>query len=155
MSYTFGNNIRMEDLSSIFACPQCTFNRYMPSWYLFVFLRFAAIAVVTYKRLDIVRLLFIYLAFEVAYFYVWRMSVVDGYAEIHDFLPKYAWAPYAASIYESSLLYMIVIIGVSRIKFFRGRHSELFVRWRVLLLLPMFVLIALLHTMVASSTPSH
>lgn len=127
----------------------------MPSWYLFVFLRFAAIALVTYKRLDIVRLLFIFLAFEVAYYYVWRMSVVDGYAEIHDFLAKYEWAPYAATIYQSGLLYMMVILGVSRIKYFQGRHAELFERWRVLFLFPLFCFIAMLQHQVASSTPSH
>ena len=143
------------DISTFLACPTCTYNRYIPSWYFFVVFRFIGLCAVAYKRFDIVRLLYIFLAFEVAYFYVWRISLTDLYADEMGLGNRYAWSSYLSGFYESSLIYIFTLWVVSRLKFFRAPGVEsIRVRW-LFLLIPIFYFIAIVQSGVASNTPSH
>jgi len=62
------------DLQPILACPQCTYDRFMPTWVAFASIRLVVFCLVAYRRLDVVRVLGLFTAFEVAYLYLWRFG---------------------------------------------------------------------------------
>jgi hypothetical protein len=62
------------DLQPMLACPQCTYDRFMPTWVAFASMRLGVFCYVAYRRLEVVRVLGLFTAFEVAYFYLWRFG---------------------------------------------------------------------------------
>ena len=68
------------DIQSILACPQCTYNRYLPTWDYFVGLRLLAVLVIGCRYFDMVRLLALFIGYEVIYYFVWKLGVVLGYS---------------------------------------------------------------------------
>ena len=62
------------DLQPILACPQCSYYQFMPTWVAFASLRLLVYCSVACRRLDVVRVLGLFTAFEVAYLYLWRFG---------------------------------------------------------------------------------
>ena len=55
------------DLQPIVACPQCTYDRFIPIWIPFALVRLLAVSLVAYRRLDVVRVLELFIAYEFGY----------------------------------------------------------------------------------------
>jgi len=106
------------DFTTFLACPTCTFNRFVPSWYLFVLLRLAAVFVVCRGRLDPVRTLGIVALYEIPYFYLWRYSIVDMYAENIQGHVTHPFAGLFTTAFELGIFHLVTLIAVSRLRLF-------------------------------------
>lgn len=138
------------------ACPQCTFNRFMPSWYLFILLRLAAVFVIARPRLDVVRVIAIAASLEVGYFYLWRIGVFAGYRRIHeDAIPPVEIASeWFSWIFQIGLIHLVVLIVLARIEFFRVRDAPIFELRQSFRVIPCFLAIHFLQFLVASTISS-
>ena len=138
------------------ACPQCTFNRFIPSWYVFIFFRLAAVFTIERLRLDIVRVLGVAAALEVGYFYLWRIGVVAGYRRDYEqalppieiFSELFTW------IFQLGLIHVALLSGMARSGYFKARDAPVFKFQRSFLVIPCFMAIHFLQWFVASSTSS-
>jgi len=145
------------DSMSFLACPQCTFNRFMPSWYVFILFRLAAVFLVARPRLDVVRVLAVAAALEVGYFYLWRLGVVAGYRRIDvdtTLPPLEVFGEWFSWIFQLGLIHAVVMAALARIGFYKVRDAPAFGVRRAFLLIPCFFGIHLLQFMVASATSS-
>jgi hypothetical protein len=138
------------------ACPQCTFNRFMPSWYVFILLRLAAVFVIARPRLDVVRVLAVAATLEVGYFYLWRIGVVAGYRrDFEEALPPIEiFSEWFSWIFQLGLIHVAVIAGLARFGFFKVRDAPSFLFRRCLLMIPCFLAIHFLQLLAASATSS-
>ena len=138
------------------ACPQCTFNRFIPSWYVFILFRLAAVFIIARPRLDIVRVLGVAAALEVGYFYLWRIGVVAGYRRDYEealppieiFSELFTW------IFHLGLIHVAILSCVARLGFFKVRDAPVFKFRRSFLVIPCFIAIHFLQLFVANSTSS-
>jgi hypothetical protein len=149
------NKMNFEPLTFL-ACPQCTFNRFMPSWYVFILLRLAAVFVIARPRLDVVRVLAVAAVLEVGYFYLWRIGIVAGYRRIYEEpLPPIEIVSESFSwIFQLGLIHVAVLAGLARVGFFKVRDAPIFKFRRSFLVIPCFLAIHFLQLLVASSTSS-
>ena len=149
----------IPDLQPLLACPQCTYDRFMPEWVGFAFVRLFVFCLVASRRLDVVRVLGLFTAFELAYLYFWRLgnwyahpgAALAAANSLSDFFLQF---PNGKAILEglrssltayaeSCLLFLVsgipaalVMKGVSRIPYFRVPGRPLLGWTRALLLVP-------------------
>lgn len=128
---------------AILACPVCTYDRAMPAWAVFTSLRLLAVLAVAYRRLDLVRTLGAFIAFEVAYYYAWRLAVWFSHPAVAEGLIE--WLAMAFLLVLSmGIPAALFLFGLSRVAYFRGTQSIPLTRKRAALLLPaMFTLAAI------------
>ena len=128
----------------------------MPSWYVFILVRLAAVFVIARPRLDVVRVLAVAAAIEVGYFYVWRIGVVAGYRRDYEealppieiFSELFTW------IFQLGLIHMALLAGLARFRFFKVREAPIFKFRQSLLVIPCFIAIHFLQLLVARATSS-
>lgn len=145
------------DVFTLLGCPQCTFNRYLPSWYLFTLLRLAAVCVVVYPRLDAVRVLAVACLLELAYFFLWRHGVIGGYREVdfHEAALPVEWVGrWFSWFFELGVIHLGVLAGLARVGVFRVKGGPEFPLRKAAWVVPWFFGIHALQLMVASATSS-
>ena len=144
------------DPMSFLACPQCTFNRWIPSWYVFILFRLTAVFFVVRLRLDVVRVLTVAAALEFGYFYLWRLSVFAGYRRDDDasISTMELFGEWFSVLFQLGLIHAVVIAVLSRIGFFVVRDAPTFRIRGTLLIIPCFLAIHLIQRVVADSTSS-
>ncbi len=106
------------EFTSFLACPTCTFNRFVPSWYFFVLLRLVAVFLVCRGRLDPVRTLGIVALYEIPYFYLWRYSVLDSYAEDFPGYPSHPFAGLFTMAFDLGVFHLVTLVAASGLRFF-------------------------------------
>lgn len=128
----------------------------MPSWYVFILLRLAAVFVVARPKLDVVRVLAVAAAFEVGYFYLWRIGVVAGYRRIYEetLLPIELVSETLNWIFQLGLIHVVILASLARFEFFKVRDAPVFKVRRSFLVIPCFIAIHFLQLFVASSASS-
>ena len=123
----------------------------MPSWYVFVLLRLAAVFFVARPRLDAVRTLGVFAGIEVAYFFLWRMGVVTWYDE-YDARPMEVFGAWFTVIFQLGIVHALILIMMSRVKYFQPGGDPKFRMRRAFLTLPLFVAIHFSQSMFAFSS---
>jgi hypothetical protein len=116
----------------------------MPTWLIFVAMRLAIVAFLARGRMDPVRMLGAFAAFEVAYLFAWRWLV------------WYSHPAVSGGMIES--LALVILIGVSvglpavaflwfisRLKYFQGKHTSRMTFRRCLVLIPCFFILSLVQ----------
>jgi len=131
-------------VSMFLACPQCTFNQFMPSWYFFVILRLFVVALICRGRLDIVRVLGLLAAFEVPFFFTWKTGVIWMYAE-RPGTQQEQIAGIFEMLFSTGVLYALILIAVSRIQYFKVSEVPRVRVLRVLVVIPAFIAVTYLH----------
>lgn len=145
----------MHDILPLFsACVTCTFNRFAPSWFLFVLLRFAAVAVIARPRLDVVRTMGILAVFEAPYFYLWKLSIFTWYAEHYHITPLVRFGAYYTGVFDLGIPQALGLMAISRIRYFRNADAPAFQLWRALLVIPLFIGIHFAQALLAFSAYS-
>jgi len=141
------------DLQPILACPQCTYDRFMPTWVAFASLRLVVVCMVAFRRLDVVRVLGLFTAFEVVYLYLWRFG--NWYAH-----PGVAGDPINTA---SGFFLLLLVSGIpaalvmkraSRYAYFQIPSRPPFTWKRALLLVPILLGIAIYEVQRAYSHSS-
>ena len=141
---------------NILACPQCTFNRFMPSWYVFILFRLAAVFFIARPKLDAVRVLAVFAILEVGYFYLWRHGVVAGYRrDFEEVVPPIEiFGEYFSWIFQLGIIHALIFAGLAKIRLFKVVDSPPFQLRRCFLVIPFFVGIHFLQILVAGATSS-
>ena len=129
-------------IPAVLACPVCTYDRVMPTWFLFVAFRAVAILLLMRGRMDPIRLLGAFILFEGAYLYAWRFfvwfshpAVSEGAVEI---LSMIGLLVLSAGLPAAVFLWM-----VSRIRYFRGKSDLMISFRRCLAIIPIFFVLSL------------
>ena len=138
------------DIPSVLACPTCTFNRFVPSWYVFVLLRLAAVFFIARPRLDVVRTLGFFAVFEVAYFFLWRLGVITWYDE-YDARPIEVFGAWFTVIFQLGVVHALILITMSRQSYFQMSGVPKFRMRRAFLILPLFLVIHFTQSLFAFS----
>jgi len=124
------------------ACPACTYERVMPTWVLFASLRLLAVCVIGLAVLDVVRMLEAFVAYEVAYFYAWRLAVWYSHPAVSEGTVAMCSAVLLFAL-EAGIPAAIVLRGLSRFRHFI-RTPGARVSWkRAILVVPAMSLVAL------------
>lgn len=122
----------------------------MPTWVAFASLRLVVFCLVAYRRLDVVRVLDLFMAFEVAYFYLWRF----GNWYVHPAVAGDAINT-ASGIFllllVSGLPAALVMKSASRYAYFQIPARPSFTWKRALLLVPLLFGIAMFQSQRAFS----
>jgi hypothetical protein len=128
----------------ILACPACTYNRVFPTWFVFASLRLLIVLAVSYRRLDLVRTLGAFVAFEVAYFYAWGLAVWYSHPSVADGFV--AWVSLAFLIILSvGVPAVAFLLGLARLPYFRAGQPVPLTRRHALLLVPAMFLVAFIQ----------
>jgi hypothetical protein len=141
------------DLQPILACPQCTYDRFMPTWVAFASIRLLVVCLVAYRRLDVVRVLGLFTAFELAYLYLWRFGNWYGHPGVAG-----------EAINGASMIFVLLLISgipaalvmkhASRYAYFQIPSHPPFTWKRALLLVPFLFGLAIFETQRAFSHSS-
>ena len=108
-------NQKMHDMFPPFlACVTCTFNRFAPSWFIFVLLRFAAVAMIASPRMDVVRTLGILSVIEAPYYYLWKLSLYTWYSEDYNITPLERFGDYYTQVFQIGILQAIALLAICR-----------------------------------------
>ncbi len=130
----------MHDMFPPFlACVTCTFNRFAPSWFIFVLLRFAAVAMIASPRMDVVRTLGILSVIEAPYYYLWKLSLYTWYSEDYNITPLERFGDYYTQVFQIGILQAIALLAISRINYFRSSGALRIQVWRPFLIVPLFL----------------
>lgn len=145
------------EIVGVLGCQQCTFNRYMPSWSFFIFLRLGAVCWVSWGRLDWVRSVGIAAGLEFAYFHLWTRDVIAGYREIFGVSrsPIEVFGQWFANLFALGVIHLILMMVFSRFSFFRERGLQKFDRRKLILIVPVFLMIGVVQMAVSSGTSPH
>lgn len=128
------------------ACAQCANDRAMSGWFIFVVLRLLCIMAVAQGRLDPVRILGLFVLFEVGYLFAWRMLMFYSYGNSH--LPD--WTEKA-----SMIGFLLLVCGVpaialiwcaSHLRYFRAQEEVRLSLRRCLWLIPSFFALSFLQS---------
>ena len=138
-------------LTTFLACPQCTYNRFMPSWYFFVLLRVLVVAMICRGRLDIVRVLGVLALLEVPFFFAWKIGVVWMYAE-RPGTDREQMAGIFETLFSSGILHGVFLLVLSRVPYFKVQDSSKIRVLRILCVVPAFIGVTFLHSMLAYSS---
>ncbi|MBB5353991.1 hypothetical protein HNR46_004263 [Haloferula luteola] len=140
----------LSELTTFLACPQCTFNRFQPSWYFFAALRLAIVGLICWKRMDIVRVLGIAVFLEIPYFLAWRIGVIWMYAERPGTNREEAAGLYEA-LFSAGILHALLLLVMSRFRYFRVTNAPRIRFLRIALIVPAFLLSTYFHSAFAYS----
>ena len=128
----------------ILACPVCNYDQVMPTWVLFTSLRLLVVLAVSYRRLDLVRALGAFVAYEVAYYYVWRPAVWYMHPAVSEGVV--GWLASASFLVLSiGIPAAIFLYSLSRLRYFCGTQTLRFTRKRAALLLPPMFILAIIQ----------
>lgn len=140
-------NTRVMTLPAAFeilACPGCYYERMMPTWVFFASLRLLVVLGVSYGRLDLVRTLGVFVAFEVFFLYAWRLSIWYSFPMVNGDMVR-TLAGYCSLILSAGIPAALLLFGLSRVRYFRGTQTIPFTRRRAALLLPLMFMLATLQ----------
>lgn len=141
------------EIPAILACPECTCNRFLPSWFLFVILRFAALWFVAHPRLDVVRTMGVLAVLEAPYFYLWRLGVMTWYFG-SDSAPEEIFGAWYSIVFQLGIPQAIGLVLISRIRYFRSVGSPRLQVRRALLIIPLFIAVHFAQGLLAFSALS-
>jgi uncharacterized membrane protein YesL len=128
----------------ILACPVCNYDRVMPTWAIFTSLRLLVVLAIAYRRLDLVRTLGAFAAFEAAYYYAWRLAVWYSHPAVAEGFIQ--WLALASLLVLSiGIPAALFLFGISRVSYFRGSQSVPLTRKRASLLLPAMFILAVIQ----------
>lgn len=128
----------------ILACPACTYDWVFPTWLVFASLRLLIVLAVSYRRLDLVRTLGAFVAFEIGYFYAWRLAVWYSHPAVAEGLV--AWGALACLIILSvGAPAVIFLLGLARLPYFRASQPVPLTGRHALLLVPAMFLLSLIQ----------
>lgn len=131
------------------ACPECTYQRVMPTWPIFAAARILAICAIAFTVLDVVRAVEVFIVYEVSYFFAWRMAVWYLHLAVSGGLVQWL-AVGALLILSAGIPAALVLKLISSLEWFR-RKPDRCVSWkRALLVLPVFYAIAVVEGMITS-----
>lgn len=146
------------DYPNLLGCAQCTINRYVPSWSIFIFLRLGIFGWLSLKSVDPVRALGIAALLEFIFFKVWLFNVTSQYWSLYTGNDPSAYAVYAqwfSMIYTMGVIHVLLLITLMHIPFFRTKKLRAYQIRKSFLLIPFFVMIQIIHSAVASGTSTH
>jgi hypothetical protein len=128
-------------IHGILACPICTYDRVMPTWYVFVAVRAAIVLFLARGRMDPVRLLGVFMLFEIFYFYAWRFLVWYSHPAVSEgtveTLSLTGLLALTAGLPAAFLLWL-----VSRFRYFRGKSEAKLSLRRCFGIVPLFFVLA-------------
>ncbi len=128
----------------VLACPVCNYDRVMPTWVAFASLRLLVVLAAAYRRLDLVRTLGAFVAFEVAYYYAWRLAVWYSHPAVAEGFIE--WLALASLLVLSiGVPAAFFLFGLSRVPYFRGSYSVPLTVKRAALLLPAMGMLAVIQ----------
>ncbi len=116
----------------------------MPTWYLFVALRLAVVVIVARGRLDPVRVLGVFVFFEALYLFLWKFLVWFSHPDTSEGLVENL-AMVGLLILSAGIPAVILLWGVSRIGYFRGKAAPKMTVRRCLLITPFLFILAILQ----------
>jgi hypothetical protein len=119
------------------ACPVCTYDRVMPTWYFFVAIRAVIVLLLTRGRMDAIRLLGAFILFEGAYLYAWRFFVWYSHPAVAEGLVENL-SMIGLLVLSAGLPAAVFLWLVSRIRYFRGKSDLMMSFRRCLAIVPMF-----------------
>ncbi len=126
------------------ACPACTFERVMPGWLVFASLRLLVVLCISWRRLDPVRTLGAFVAFEVAYYYAWRLAVWYVHPAVSEgFVEWFALA--SLLILSAGIPAALFLFALSKLSYFRGTQSIPLTPRRAAFLLPAMLILSVLQ----------
>ncbi|MEZ0276893.1 MAG: hypothetical protein ACAH88_18430 [Roseimicrobium sp.] len=132
----------MTSLSAIMflACPECNYERVLPTWVIFTSLRLLVTLAVAHRRLDLVRTLGAFIAFEVVYYHTWKLVVWYSHPAVAEGVVEWV-AIGSLFLLSIGIPAVAVLLGLSKTAYFRARQPvRLTVKRAVLLLPAMFIL---------------
>lgn len=129
-------------IPAILACPVCTYDRVMPTWYLFVAIRAVIVLLLARGRMDPIRLLGAFILFEVAYLYAWRFFVWYSHPAVAEGTVE-RLSMIGLLVLSAGLPAAVFLRLVSRVRYFRGKFEPKMTFRRCLALVPMFLVLSL------------
>ena len=124
----------------ILACPECNYERVLPTWVIFTSLRLLVTLAVAHRRLDLVRTLGAFTLFEVAYYYAWKLAVWYSHPAVAEGIVEWV-AVGSLLILSVGIPAVAVLLLLGRTAYFRARQPVRLTVKRAALMLPaMFVL---------------
>jgi hypothetical protein len=116
----------------------------MPTWVLFTSLRLLVVLAISYRRLDSVRTLGAFVGFEVPYFYAWRFTAWYSHPSVSGGV--FGWLALAfLLVLSAGIPAALLLLALSRVRYFRGTQSVLLTRSRTALLLPAMFTLAVIQ----------
>jgi hypothetical protein len=136
----------MEPLAyPILACPGCTYSQFMPTWCWFAVVRLLLVVAIAGRRLDIVRVLGLFLFFEMAYWQLWKLGIWFSHPGILDGGYS-AIAMIGLLILISGIPAALLLKYVSRFAYFRGTSTLPFTWKRAITLIPVWFGLAVIES---------
>jgi hypothetical protein len=129
-------------IPAFLACPVCTYDRVMPTWFLFVAIRAVAVLLLTQGRMDPIRLLGAFILFEGANLYAWRFFVWYSHPSIAEGTVG-TLSMIGLLVLSAGLPAAVFLWLVSRIRYFRGKSDLKMSFRRCLAIVPMFFVLSL------------
>jgi hypothetical protein len=133
-------------LPAILACPVCTYDRVMPTWWLFVVLRATVVLLIARGRMDPIRLLGAFMLFEGFYFFAWRFLVWYSHPAVSEGTVM-TTSMIGLIVFSVGLPAAIFLWSISRIKYFRAKAERQMTFRRWLLILPVFFVLTIIQGM--------
>ena len=138
-------------ISSLLACPNCTYSAYFPLWKLFAGFRLLAVLAIGFRSFDPIRLLGLFALFEVAYFFLWKVGVWFSHPAVIDGLPSYI-ALIGVIILAIGVPAALLMRFASKLKYFRKPEADQFSWMQVIALVACLFVISFVEGNVAAST---
>jgi hypothetical protein len=134
----------MTIIPLILACPACNYERVMPTWLAFACLRIFVVLLVSLKRVDIVRILGVFVIYEVAYYFVWRYVIWYSHPAVAEGAVQ--WLAIIGLLSLSAGIPAAVLLArISKMAYFRAAHSKVIEKWKIWILLPFSFLLAFIQ----------
>jgi uncharacterized membrane protein YesL len=128
--------------SEALACPQCTYDRAAPTWFLFATLRILVVCAISFKVLDVVRTVEAFIVYELGYFFAWRVAVWYSHPAVSEGLIVWLGLGFLL-VLSAGFPAVIVLKWISKIEWFR-RTPDKDISWRrALMIVPAFFMIAI------------
>ena len=142
------------EMMGLLGCSHCIFNRYMPSWSFFIFLRLGAVCWISWGRLDWVRSVGLAAGLEFAYFHLWTRNVIAGYRADFGALrrPSEVFGQWYVGLFALGIIHLVLLLVLSRFTFFKEKSDQKIDLRKLALIVPVFLMVGVLQAAVASGT---
>jgi len=133
------------ELQPILACPQCTYDRFIPIWIPFALVRLLAVGLVAYRRLDVVRVLELFIVYEFGYLCLFGVGIWYGHPGIAGDLINAA-SEFFLVLLVSGIPAALVLKRASRCAYFQIPSRPPFTWMRALVLILMLFGLAIVES---------
>jgi len=130
------------DMASVLACPYCTYEGILASWYFTTILKFLAVIYFAFRiHLDPVRIVGLVALFEIFHFKAWRVLLLssDPIPGVGRNLEEFAYG-----ILVSGIPVIFLVWGASYLRYFQNSSKTPLRRRNLVLLVPVFFVISMI-----------